>query len=96
MYIIMCETGIGYIPNCTVTIMQIESTILMVTTVAPHDKQIQCTKTDSPTDPGHGLVGAYMNTQKPLMDSYWYSQLTGSNGVWHFILGNVGDTGVSA
>ena len=61
-----------------VTIMQIESTILMVITVAPHDQQFQCTSTYLPTDPGHGLVGAYTQTHKPLMDPYWYSRLTGS------------------
>ena len=47
-----------------------------------------------PLIPAMGLVGAYTNTHKPLMDPYWYSRLTGSNGVWHFIQGNVGTTGV--
>ena len=67
-----------------------------VTAVAPDDQQAQCTSTTLPTSLGHGLVGAYTNTQKPLMDSFWYNPLTGSNGVWHFIQGNIGTTGVSA
>ena len=87
--------------------MQIESTILLlailqllgagvIAAVAPDDQQSQCTSTEFPTSPGHGLVGAYTNTQKPLMDSYWYNPLAGSNGVWHLIHENVDTTGVSA
>ena len=67
-----------------------------VIAVAPGDIQSQCTSTTLPTDPGHGLVGAYTNTQKPLMDSYWYNRLTGSTGVWDFIQGNVDGNGVSS
>ena len=62
---------------------------------APYDQQDQCTRTEVPTDPGHGLVSAYTNTQKPLMDSYWYSTVVESTGVWSFILGNEKGSGVS-
>ena len=68
----------------------------LVTASAPDDQQNQCTKRELPTDPGHGLVGAYTSTQRPLMDSYWYTRLVGSTGVWDFIQGNDGRNGVSA
>ena len=82
--------------------MELKTTVLLfallsagVSAIAPGDIQSQCTSTTLPTDPGHGLVGAYTNTQKPLMDSYWYNRLTGSTGVWDFIQGNVDSNGVS-
>ena len=63
---------------------------------APSDQQQQCIVTNVPSDPGHGLVGAYSDTQKPLLDSYWYERVFGgSNAVWTGIRENTGDTGVS-
>ena len=66
-----------------------------VNAVAPGDQQSTCLSTDVPTSPGHGLVGAYTSTQRPLMDSYWYDRVVGSTGVWAFIEGNGDNNGVS-
>ena len=66
-----------------------------VSSVAPGDKQSQCLDTSTSNSLGQALVNAYTETQKPLLDSYWYASLFGTGAVWESIRGNSGSTGVS-
>ena len=69
---------------------------IRVSSVAPGDQQSQCFDTSNPNSPGHELINAYTETQKPLLDSYWYSILIDQVGVvWKSIGGNNDSTGVS-
>ena len=88
----MTQNMIVSILLCTVLLLQ----GILVGSVAPGDQQSQCLDTSSNTSLGHGLVNAYAETQKPLLDSYWYVSLFGRGAVWKSIGGNSGNTGVSA
>ena len=76
---------------CTVLLLQANQ----VSSVAPDDQQSQCLDTSSNMSLGHVLVNATTETQKPLLDSYWYVSLFGTGAVWKSIGGNSGNTGVS-
>ena len=77
---------------CTVLLLQGTG----VSSVAPGDQQSQCFDTSTSTSVGQALVNAYTETQKPLLDSYWYVVVYGRTGaVWESIQGNSGSTGVS-